>query len=279
MPIHDQGYRRYAGHREPHGRRWWVIARAGMLAVIRQRRFLGLLLVAWFPFIVRVVQIYVSQNFQQVSFLAPKAEMFRDFLAQQGLFVLFVTVSVGAPLIANDRRANALQIYLSKPLTRVEYVVGKLAILLAFLLLVTWAPAVLLLVVQMLFAGSLTFIRSNLFLIPAITLVALVESLVASCTMLALSATSRSSRFVSIMFVGVIFFTSAIANVSRAMTGRTTLAWVSPTLMLDELGDLVFRLHVRSDVPPAVAVLVVAGLVLGSMAILERRVRGVEVVT
>ncbi len=279
MPIHDQGYRRYTGHREPHGRRWWVIARAGMLAVVKQRRFLGLLLVAWVPFVVRVVQIYVSQNFQQVSFLAPKAEMFRDFLGQQGIFVFFVTIAVGAPLVANDRRANALQIYLSKPLTRVEYVVGKLAILLAFLLLVTWAPAMLLLAVQMLFAGSLTFVRNNLFLVPAITLLSIVEALVASCTMLALSSTSRSSRFVSIMFAGVMFFTSAIANVSRAMTGRTTLAWVSPTLMLDELGDLVFRLRLRSDVPPAVAVLVIAVLILGSIAILERRVRGVEVVT
>ena len=55
--------------------------------------------------------------------------------------MFFVTVYVGAGLIANDRRANALQIYLSKPLTRAEYVVGKLAILMAFLLLVTWVPA------------------------------------------------------------------------------------------------------------------------------------------
>ena len=44
--------------------------------------------------------------------------MFRQFLEQQQIFVFFVTVYVGAGLIANDRRANALQIYLSKPLTR-----------------------------------------------------------------------------------------------------------------------------------------------------------------
>ena len=38
-----------------------------------------------------------------------------------------MTVYVGAGIVANDRRANALQIYLAKPLTRVEYVAGKLA--------------------------------------------------------------------------------------------------------------------------------------------------------
>ena len=65
---------------------------------------------------------------------------------------------VGAGLIADDRRANALQIYLSKPLTRVEYIAGKLTALMAFLSFVTWLPAMLLLFLQMMFAGSTTFL-------------------------------------------------------------------------------------------------------------------------
>ena len=52
--------------------------------------------------------------------LAPDAKMFRDFLEQQDFFVFFITIYVGAGLIANDRRANALQIYLSKPLMRIR---------------------------------------------------------------------------------------------------------------------------------------------------------------
>ena len=39
----------------------------------------------------------------------------------------------------------------------------------SFLLLVTWVPAILLLLVQILFAGNFTFFRDNLFLFPAIT--------------------------------------------------------------------------------------------------------------
>ena len=84
---------------------------------------------SWFPFFVRAVQIYAAANLPQAAFLAPTPETFRQFLEQQQTFVFFVTVYVGAGLIANDRRANALQIYLSKPLTRAEYVFGKLAIL------------------------------------------------------------------------------------------------------------------------------------------------------
>src|SRR5678815_5410954 len=157
MPIHDQGYRRYGGTRAPRGQAWSVITRAGLRTMLAKRMFLGLLLVAWFPFFVRAVQIYAAANMPQAAFLKPTAETFRQFLDQQSIFVFFVTVYVGAGLIANDRRANALQIYLSKPLTRAEYVFGKLAVLMTFLLSVTFVPAILLLFVQAAFAGNLTF--------------------------------------------------------------------------------------------------------------------------
>src|SRR5213083_2540023 len=141
MPIHDQGYRRYSGERAPRGRAWAVIARTGIRTRLGQRMFLGLLLVSWLPFLVRAVQIYAAANLPQAAFLAPTPEMFRQFLDQQQIFVFFLTVYGGAGLIANDRRANALQIYLSKPLTRAEYVFGKLITLLVFLVGVTWLPA------------------------------------------------------------------------------------------------------------------------------------------
>jgi len=136
MPIHDQGYRRYGGSRAESGRAWQVIARAGIQSIISKRSFISLMLFAWAPFVVRAVQIYVSANFQQAAFLAPKGETFRQFLETQDIFVFFVTIWVGAGLIANDRRANALQLYLSKPLTAAEYIAGKMAILFVFL---TWA--------------------------------------------------------------------------------------------------------------------------------------------
>src|SRR5512142_3264526 len=180
MPIHDQGYRRYAGHRAAPGGRWWVIARAGILERVRERRMLGLLLFAWLPFLVRAVQMYVAANFQQASFLAPTADTFREYLNQQGVFIFFVTIFVGSGLIANDRRANALQIYLSKPLTRVEYVTGKLVTLVAYLTVVTLVPGLLLLVLQLIFAGNSQFLRANLFLFPAITVYAAAEIFVSA---------------------------------------------------------------------------------------------------
>src|SRR5436190_15958829 len=279
MPIHDQGYRRYGGGKAPHGQAWAVIAKAGMRTLLAKRAFLGLLLLAWFPFVLRAIQIYASTNFSQVAFLAPNPEMFHDFLEQQGFFVFVITVYVGAGLVANDRRANALQIYLSKPLTRAEYVFGKLAILMTFLVMVTWLPAIVLLIVQISFAGNFVFFRNNVCLFPAITVFAFLEVTLASATMLALSSLSKSSRYVAILYAAVIFFTQAIYGVMYAVTGRTAMSWISFSANLAEIGDVIFRQPVKYDTPWPVALFVIVGLVALSGLILERRVRGVEVVS
>ena len=279
MPIHDQGYQRYLGTRSAIGRSWQVMTRAGVMSVVTKRVFIGMMLFAWMPYVVQAVRIYVSATFTQAAFLAPKGETFREFLDQQGLFVFFVTIYVGAGLIANDRRANALQLYLSKPMTSAEYIAGKLAILVLFLVSVTFLPAMMLLVTQAVFAGDLTFIRNNMYLIPAITLYSAVLVLLASTTMLALSSMSKSSRFVAVMYAGLFFFTLALFNTLRGITGSTKFAWLAPTAALQQLGDSIFRLTPRYQLAPAFAALTVLVLIGGSIWILMRRVRGVEIVT
>lgn len=279
MPIHDQGYRRYAGRRDTHGRIWWVIARAGIMERLRERKFLGLLLVAWAPFLVRAVQMYIASNVAQASFLAPTAETFREFLTQQRVFVFFITIFVGSGLIANDRRANALQIYLSKPLTRIEYIAGKLATLMIFLIGVTWLPGMLLLLLQTLFAGSFAFLRANLFLLPAITLFSAIVVLLSSFSMLALSSLSKSRRFVAVMYAGLLFFTAAMYQALRNITGSRAWAVVSPGDVLDVFSAVIFRSRGTPPVPLYAAVLFAVVLLGVAVLVLERRVRGVEVVT
>ena len=279
MPIHDQGYQRYQGSRARSGAAWRVIAKAGIRSVLAERKFLGLLLLSWVPFLVRAVQVYIAANFQQASFLAPKGETFREFLETQAIFVFFITIYVGSGLIAADRRANALQLYLAKPLSRWEYIAGKMAVLFTFLTFVTLVPAITLLLVQIGFAGSLTFVRQNLYLLPAITLFSILQVLLASSTMLALSSLSKSSRFVGVMYAGLIFFTAALFNAVRGITGKTWLAWLSPSDVLEQLGDVIFRLPPRFEMPGWAAALVVVALIAGSALVLERRVRAVEVVS
>jgi ABC-2 type transport system permease protein len=277
VPIHDQGYRRYGGGKA-RGQGWTVITRAGIRSFFSRKAFLGLMLVSWFPFFIRAVQIYASANLPQAAFLAPTAETFRQFLDQQEIFVFFLTVYVGAGLIANDRRANALQIYLSKPLTRAEYVFGKLAILMIVLLLVTWVPAMVLLLVQIAFAGNFSFLVNNAYLFPAITVFSFIQVVMLAATMLALSSLSNSSRYVGILYTAVIFFTHAIYGVVFLVTRSTMMSWVSVSANLTQIGDVIFRLRPKYETPWILSLAIVVGLVVASGLILERRVRGVEVV-
>ena len=278
MPVHDQGYQRYGGHRVGPGRAWQVITRAGIQAFVSRRAFLGLMLLSWTPFLAGAVQVYLSSSFEQAAFLAPNNKTYWDFLERQGSFAFLITVWVGAGLIADDRRANALSLYLSKPLTVTDYVVGKLAILLLLLAGVIWAPAMSLLLVQSAFAGSLEFVRTHLSLIPAITVYSLVAIGLSSLTMLALSSLSSSSRFVGIMYAGVIFFTQALTRVLSSATGMPVWNHLSPLGALDRVGQAIFGLDGAGQpgLWPAAALLLL--LVAASVAILRWRVRGIEVV-
>jgi ABC-2 type transport system permease protein len=277
MPIHDQGYKRYAGSRAQ-GRAWLVIFRAGFLGMFGNRRWIVLMIASWIQFIVRAVQFYIAANFSQAAAVAPTAATFRDFFDKQDLFVFLVTVTLGAVSIAEDRRANALQIYLSKPLTRMEYIIGKLSVLMAFLLFITWLPAVLLLVVEVLFAGNFTFVLSNLYLLPAITLFSIIEVLMVSMCILALSSLSTNSRFVGILFTALIFFSDALYGVMRAVTGGTSVSWIAFGNNLAQLGDVIFRVPARYETPWGVSLAIVIALIGISAVILERRIRGVEIV-
>ncbi len=278
MPIHDQGYSRYRGTRAPSGRAWSVIALAGIRALMSRRAFIALFLLSWLPFFVRAVQIYAATNLPQATFLTPDARMFRQFLEQQGPFLFFITVYAGAGLIANDRRANALQIYLSRPLARWEYVFGKFAILMTLLLFVTWVPGILLLLVQMVLSGSLRFLLENLFLFPAITVFSFIQVTTAASAMLALSSLSKSSRFVGILYAGLIVFSQAMYGVVYAITRDSHLAWMSVVSDLAQIGDAIFLLPTRFQMPVPVAVLMIGGLITVSGYVLHRRVRAIEVV-
>jgi len=276
MPIHDQGYRRYSGARVLRPRSWSVIARAGITERLRERRFLALLLVAWLLFVVRAVQIYFGTTFVRASFFAPSVETFHSFLTQQRLFVFFITIYAGAGLIASDRQANALQLYLSKPITRHDYIVGKLATLAAFLIAVTWVPAMMLLMLQVLFSGSLEFVTTHPRLVPAITITAALQVALASMMMLALSSLSRSRRFAAMLYALVTIFAGTIERVLQTATGAAGWVLLSPQNTLLVITDALFG--IEPEIPVTIALIAIATLMAVCVAVLEQRVRAVDVV-
>ena len=277
--VHDQSYRRYTGARRPIGRAWIVILRTTLGALFARRPLIGLLLLSWVPFLVRTVQIYVVESYPQaVEVLAVSPRTFRDFIDFQGLFAFFVTIYAGSGLIAGDRRVNALQIYLSKPLLRTEYIAGKLGALMVCLALVTLVPAVMLLIMQVLMAGNLALHRAAPGLLPAVLLASMLRIVVPAMVMVALSSLSTSSRYVAVMYAGLLFVSEALYGVVARATGSTRVAWLSLPRNLDVVTDAVFRLPSQHDAPVVLSALVLIAFVVASIVVLERRVRGVEVV-
>ena len=211
---------------------------------------------------------------------APTAETFRQFLEQQDFFVFVVTIYVGAGLIANDRRANALQIYLSKPLMRTEYIFGKAAILFAFLLFVTLVPAMLLLFA----AGD---VRRQLR-VPEEEPVPVSGD---HRRRAAAGGARRPSRCWRCRRCRRAAATSAFCMPASSSSprrstarcwrspGSTRLSWLSLGANLTQVVDVIFRLKPRYATPWPVSLIVILGLGRASISVLERRVRGVEVVT
>jgi hypothetical protein len=97
--------------------------------------------------------------------------------------------------------------------------------------------------------------------------------------MLALSSLTKSRRFVAVMYAGLLFFTAAMSQVLSAMTGTRVWAIISPGDVLEVFSRVIFRIPGPRDLPFPAAVVFVVALLAACIWVLERRVRGTEVVT
>ncbi|HEV8253372.1 MAG TPA: ABC transporter permease subunit, partial [Vicinamibacteria bacterium] len=202
MPIYDQGYRPYEARRPLRTLRFWPITREALRLLLARRAFLGLLAVAWLPLVVRTIQIYIVTRFPDASRLLPvDGRTFGEFLNQQIGFALLITIFGGAGLIANDLRTGAILVYLSRPLTRRDYVLGKLGVLLVLILAVTLVPGLLLYAVALSLAAEQFATLGMAWIPPAIVLHSLVIALVLSLVALAISSLSKSARVAGLAFV------------------------------------------------------------------------------
>ena len=129
MPIYDQGYIRYEARGPLRQARFWPITREALRLVLVKRWFLALLTAGFIPFVVRVVQIYVVTQYPQADRVLPiDGRLFGEFLNQQIGFTILLSIFGASGLVANDLRTGAILAYLSRPLTRRDYVVGKLLV-------------------------------------------------------------------------------------------------------------------------------------------------------
>jgi hypothetical protein len=96
--------------------------------------------------------------------------------------------------------------------------------------------------------------------------------------MVALSSLSKSRRFTALTFTGLFFFTTAMYQVLLRITGSRLWAMISPRDLLSVIGDAAFRIPGERALPLWAALLAATAIIGASGLVLERRIRGVEVV-
>ena len=143
--------------------------------------------------IVRAIQVYIVTRFPEAGRVLPvDGRLFGEFLNQQIGFTILLSIFGASGLIANDLRTGAILVYLSRPLTRRDYVLGKLCVPLILNLAVTLVPALALYGVALGLAPAQFLDWELAWIGPAVVVHAFVISLFVSLLALAVSALSRT---------------------------------------------------------------------------------------
>jgi ABC-2 type transport system permease protein len=140
------------------------------------------------------------------------ASFFQTFVNLQGGFAFFVALLVGPPLVSRDLRNNALPLYLCRPFSRSEYVLGKMSVLLILLSLITWVPQLLLFLFQAYLEGFSWF-TGNLWLASAIFIGSAVWILLLALLSQAVSALVKWRVVASAALLGIFFIPSVFGEV------------------------------------------------------------------
>ena len=280
MPIYDQTYRRYEARGPLRRLRFWPITREALRLVLARRWFLALLVAAWVPFVVQVIRIYVVTRFPDVGRILPvDGRLFGELLSWQASFTMFIAIFGGAGLVANDLRTGAILVYLSRPLTRRDYVLGKLGVLLFLNLSVTLAPALALYAVALALAPELFWKWELAWIGPAVVIQSLAITLVMGLVALAISALSRSARVAGLSFFGLLVGLEVVRGILHALYRRPETALLSLQADLRSLGVALFGLSERAvTLPWMYPVAILAAVCAGCLLVLRSRVRAVEIV-
>jgi ABC-type transport system involved in multi-copper enzyme maturation permease subunit len=220
MAVYEHTYKQYLGKLTPEWSRFLVIPRHAFRDVFKSKLFTAFFVVCFIPLLVEAILIYLHHNVNALAILKVDirelvpidAFFFQTFVNLQATFAFFVTLLVGPPLVARDLRNNALPLYLCRPFSRTEYVLGKMSVLLILLSAITWVPQLLLFLFQSYLEGASWFL-DNLSLASAIFMGSVVWILLLALLSQAVSALVKWRVIASAALLGIFFIPSVFGEV------------------------------------------------------------------
>jgi ABC-2 type transport system permease protein len=212
MAVYEQTYKRYAGALTPEWNRFLIIPRHAYRSVFGSKLFTAFFVICFLPLLVEAILIYLHHNFGAISamkinvreLIPIDAYFFQTFISIQGGFAFFVALLVGPPLVARDLRNNALPLYLCRPFSRTEYVMGKMSVILILLSLITWVPQLLLFLFQAYLEGFSWF-RANIWMVSAIVIGGLIWAVLLALLTQTISALVKWRVVASGILLGIFF--------------------------------------------------------------------------
>jgi ABC-2 type transport system permease protein len=189
---------------------------------------------------------------------------------------------VGPVLIAPDLAGGALPLYLSRRISRPQYLLGKLATILGLLSLLTWIPGLLLFGLEAGLSGGLWFWENGwiawALLLSAWMWIGLLAFMIVTCSVWVRWRIAATGLFIGVFVVG-----QAAGRILGKMFGSNWGRLLDINFLVTSIWRDLFQLPrpPRSPAPDLpwwaawVTVLVICGL---CVLILDRRLRAREVV-
>jgi ABC-2 type transport system permease protein len=220
MAVLERTYKRYEGVLSPEWSRFLIIPRHAFRHVFRSKLFTGFYVLSFVVPLVFAILIYLRHNAEAlailnlniVNVLPIDATFFQTFVMVQGQVGFILALLVGPQQVSRDLTNNALPLYLSRPFSRTEYVVGKMSIVILLLSTITWVPGLILFLLQSYLEGWSWF-TGNISIASAIFLGSLVWILLLALLTQTISAWVKWRIAASAGLIGLFFIPSVFATI------------------------------------------------------------------
>lgn len=215
-PIADLSYRNYDGPLEPPVNRWWAIALMSMRMSKAKKGFWTWSILSTFWYLILLAVFYfvdagsaasaaVGQQNPFFKNLVWKDQFLNAFSTAQ-LFMFILALLLGAGTIANDNRANALLVYLSKPCSKLDYVIGKWLGIFLMITFVSAVPTLVFYVYCLLSYRSYGFITQDPWLIVRLLGMVLIPGFFHASASLGISSLFQQGRLAGATYAALYFF-------------------------------------------------------------------------
>ncbi len=286
MAVYKRGYQRYQGPLASHWTRMLVLPRFAWQRLFQQRLVLVLLIASLIWPLLCAGFVYLSNRLDILQSLPGdfkrmaeiNGKFFLIFMNVQSTFAVLLAALTGPGLIAPDLANNALPLYFSRPLTRVDYVAARMTTLVGLLSLITWVPGVLLFWMQAGMAGG-TWFLSNWYMGAGIFFGFVSWILLVSLVALACSAYVKWRIVAGGLVLGFFFVLTGVAQMINAVLRVGWGSLLNPGRSMFMIWSSMLRVELPPGpgVVPCVIMLAVMAVLLG--VILERKLRPVEVIS